>query len=812
MLLAGIAVEGAAFSFDREFDYIIPDSISAKVLPGCRVTVPFGKGSKKRLGIVLSVFEGEKRSGLKSIAELLDEQPLFDGEMTELVRWLKERTFCTLYEAAKAMLPSGMNHKMLLTYTVRSCSEEEISELDSVERALYEFLFNTKGYVKKEKIVKNLGQDAADALDSLLKNGIAVCNTDAVRNVGDASLRMLELNPDCGNMPKLTAKQKTVTDVLADVGSASVREICYYTGVTPAVPGTLVKNGVCRYVDVPIYRLPTEEAGEPEQFEIELTEEQQKAYEHIASATESGEASVSLLYGVTGSGKTSVYLKAIDKVAEMGKDIIVMVPEISLTPQTLSLFRKRYGRSVAVFHSALSAGERLDEWKRVRDGKAHIIVGTRSAVFAPVKSLGLIIIDEEQEHTYKSESSPRYSAIEVAKFRAAKNNCPLVLASATPSVETYANAVSGRYSLLKLTKRYGNAKLPEVVIVDLLREPMAPGCHSISQRLYDALSETLDAGRQAILLINRRGYNTFVACTACGSVVTCPNCSISMTYHNANGRLMCHYCGYSIPFTTKCPTCGEESVRYSGFGTQKIEDDLGRLFPFAKILRMDADTTAGKDSHEKLFKQFSDGDYDIMIGTQMVAKGLNFESVTLVGVISVDQQLFNDDFRSVERTFSLLTQVVGRSGRGEFAGKAVIQTASPENDVIRLGARQDYDAFYNTEIGIRRSLIYPPFCDLCVIGCVGENEMRVKQCCAQALLLIENLIKIDYAGEKIIVLGPMPARVQKVSGKFRHRLIIKCRNSKRFRAMISEVLVKLGSTSAFSAVTLFADINPENIM
>ena len=462
--------------------------------------------------------------------------------------------------------------------------------------------------------------------------------------------------------------------------------------------------------------------------------------------------------------------------------------------------------------SESSAGEKLDEWKRVKRGDAKIVVGTRSAVFAPLENIGLIIIDEEQEHTYKSEQNPRYSAVDVAKFRASKHNCLLLLASATPSVESFANAKQGRYSLQVIRNRYGNAVLPDVITVDMLHEPMAEGSSVISKKLFDELKANVDSSMQSILLINRRGYNTFVACNSCGHVISCPYCSISMTYHTANNRLMCHYCGYSEDFLTVCPECGEKSVRYAGFGTQKIEDELQRLLPGVRVLRMDTDTTAGKDSHERMLGKFADGEYDIMVGTQMVAKGLDFSNVTLAGVISVDQQLYNDDFRSLEKTFSLLTQVVGRSGRGENKGRAVIQTMTPENDVIRLAALQDYESFFDTEIKIRKALIYPPYCDMCVLTFIGENEIKVRAASQYALSQIRALTGGEYKSEKLICLGPGPARVSKVSNKIRHRLIIKCRNTGRLREMISKILIDFGSKTEFSSVTMNADINPESII
>lgn len=506
-----------------------------------------------------------------------------------------------------------------------------------------------------------------------------------------------------------------------------------------------------------------------------------------------------------------VYLRLIDEMLDLGKNVIVMVPEIALTPQTLNLFMNRYGREVAVFHSALSAGQRLDEWKRVKNENVRIVVGTRSAVFAPLENLGLIIIDEEQEHTYKSEQTPRYNARDVARFRCAYHKALLVFSSATPSVETYAKAQAGQYTINKLTKRYSASVLPEVRIVDMLTEALSQSSN-FSEELRSRLQFNLENGKQSILLINRRGYNTFAECRACGHVLTCPSCSISMTYHHANGRLMCHYCGYSEPFTDVCPECGSHDVRYSGTGTQKIEDELAALFPEARILRMDADSTMGRYSHENKLKDFADGKYDILLGTQMVAKGLDFENVTLVGVINADQQLNNDDFRSQERTFDLLTQVVGRAGRGQFEGTAVIQTCNPENDVIQIAARQDYDAFFKDELKTRKMLIYPPYCDICLIGFIGENEPKVRVASQKLADRLKEKLSGEYNDLKIIALISMTARVSKISNKFRYRLILKCKNTKRFRALMSEMLKSTGTDKAFNDVSVYIDINPENIL
>lgn len=810
MKIAKVAVEAAVYSFDKEFDYLIPEQLEAAAKKGCRVTVPFGNGNKKCIGFIFDLADESDGKRLKKISEVIDEKPLLSDEMVKLACWIKDRTFCTLYEAAKAMLPTGINHRMVASYAAnRDADPEKLRKLDSVERELYEYLLNRGVFVKADNAFKAIGiKNDFSLCERLVKKGILIGNLDAVRNLGDLTVKMVRLMPEAADV-KLTKKQKEIVNVLKDIGEASVKELCYFTGLTPAVVNALVKNGVAEFFEQQIINLPDFAGIEPQKEAISLSEEQKNAYDKLLALASGDKAAVSLLYGVTGSGKTSVYMSVIDSVVERGKSVIVMVPEIGLTPQTLSLFCKRYGSEVAVFHSALSVRERLDEWKRVKNGSAKIVIGTRSAVFAPLENLGLIIIDEEQEHTYKSEQTPRYNAIDVAKFRAAYNKCLLLLASATPSVESYASALSGKYELCTLTKRYGNAVLPNVVTVDMRTEEKMPESKAISKTLYNYLKDNLDNGHQSILLINRRGFHTFAACNSCGAVVCCPYCSISMTYHSANNRLMCHYCGHSVPFSDLCPECGENAVRYSGFGTQKIEQELALLFPEARIIRMDTDSTSGKNSHERVLDSFAKGEYDIMIGTQMVAKGLNFPNVTLVGVVSVDQQLYNDDFRSLEKTFSLLTQVVGRSGRGELAGSAVIQTLTPENEIIRLAAKQDYDAFFQTEIRLRKGLVYPPYCDLCVIGFVGNDETIVKFASREALDLLRRHTDGKYKGEKIIALGPMPARVARVNNKFRYRLIIKCRNSANFRKMISEIIIAIGKDSRFSTVTAYADINPD---
>lgn len=625
--------------------------------------------------------------------------------------------------------------------------------------------------------------------------------------IKDKSTKMIRLSEDSTPPVKLTPKQQSVFELLCDVGSAGVSEVCEFCSVGKGVLDNLVKYGICEYFEKEVYRTPYKNVSENgEMSPINLSEVQQNAFNTYLKMMDTG--GTGLLYGVTGSGKTQVYLKLIDEAISRGKDVIVLVPEISLTPQMLYIFHSRYGKKVAVMHSGLSIGERTDEYKRADRGEAKIIVGTRSAVFAPVHNLGLIVMDEEQEHTYKSERTPRYNARDVANFRCRYNNALFLMTSATPSVESYSAAVKGKYVLCEINERYGDSKLPEIVTVDMKKEIAQGNKSPISKTLQSLIADNLDKHKQTILLINRRGYNTFIACNSCGHVITCPNCSISLTYHSYNNRLMCHYCGYSKPLDNVCPECGKNSIRYSGYGTQRIEDELERLFPDASVLRMDADTTSAKFSHQKLFDAFSRGDYDILIGTQMVAKGLDFPSVTLVGVVNADNSLYDESYLANERSFDLITQVVGRSGRRAEAGKAVIQTINPYNDVIEYASKQDYKSFFANEIQLRKLLTYPPFCDIYFISFICEDENKAALC---AKSFFENLVELnrtDYKNVKLIVLGPSPSKISKLKNNYRYGLTLKCKNSKSVRKMLNDILKNIGKIKEYKSVSVSVDLNP----
>ncbi len=804
-----VAVEGLVYHFDAPYSYKIPFELEPYAVTGCRVMVPFGNGNRKKQGLILSVkplFEADDNFKLKSISSVVDDKPLFNEEMLELVIRLKENTFCTLFEAAKAMLPAGIGLNYVISYMSQKVDDNLYSKLSDDEKRIYDYLKDNCKFVKQDKIISDLDLTDNSVLEKLVKKGVLVTNVDAKRKTGDLTIKNIRLSISETEveeiLPLLTVKQKSVMSLLRDIGGASVKEVCYFTGVTQAVITTLIKKGFVEIFDSELYRKPKYDLKGERAPSPELTPTQNKAYEDLLSSYRSGKGSATLLYGVTGSGKTQVFLKLIEQVVADGKGVIVMVPEIALTPQTLGIFYSHFGDSIAVFHSALSAGERIDEWKRVKNGDAKIAIGTRSAVFAPFENLGLIVMDEEQEHTYKSEMSPRYHARDIAKFRCVHHNALLVLASATPSIETYTNAMNGRYGFVKLDKRYGKAVLPEVVTVDISDTKGA-----ISNELYTAIEECLEKKQQAILLMNRRGFNTFASCTACKTVLTCPNCSISLTYHSANKRLMCHYCGHSRSYTDVCPECGEKSVTYAGFGTQKIEEELADIFPNARILRMDADTTMARYSYQEKLTAFANGEYDILLGTQMVAKGLDFPRVTLVGIISIDQQLYNDDFRSSEKAFDLLTQVIGRSGRGECEGKAYIQTVLPDNDIIELSAAQDYESFYKTESIIRKSMVYPPYCDICTVTFTSEHNSKAYTGAKAFFEMLKNGVSVDYKDVKINVLGPIQPRVGKISNKYRYVLTIKCKNNKRFRSMMSDLLVKYMRASQNNGVTAVIDIN-----
>lgn len=813
-VVAGVVVEKTVYRFDKPFDYSVPSELIDACKVGCRVIVPFGRGNTKRQGVVLYLSKGAQNTDnteIKNIISVVDKKPLLTEELLGIVKWLKSHTFCTYYDAVKTLLPFGLNIKMVSTLKLaENISAERLASLSKTENDVITFLRKKGGTAEKTALLNGLKLTDDSVISGLLNSGVIVIDSTAKQNMRDPMVSMVSLAVAASDLPKLTAKQKAVVDFLDEVNTAGVKEVAYYAGVTQAVITTLEKKGILNIFSMPAIQTFKQNISE-KASEIILTDEQQKAYDSLLLEFNSKASKTSLLYGVTGSGKTSIFLKLVDYTIANGKSAIVMVPEIALTPQTLSKFKARYGDKVAVFHSAMSLGQRMEEWKKAASGRAVVAIGTRSAVFAPLKNIGIIIMDEEQEHTYKSEQSPRFHARDVASVRCKYHNAMLLLASATPSVESYCHAIEGRYGLVTLKNRYGNAVLPSVVTVDMRQELAVGNTGIISRALAAELAKTIENKKQAILLLNRRGHNTYISCPACGHVFNCENCSISLTYHSANKKLMCHYCGTSHSLPQECPNCKNKKLRFSGVGTQRADEEIASMFPNARILRLDADTTLTRDAFEKGLTAFANGEYDIMLGTQMVAKGLDFPNVTLVGVLSADQSMHSDDFRALERTFSLLTQVIGRSGRGTEKGIAIVQTHEPENDIIGLACNQDYNGFYSTEILTRRLMIYPPYCDIVMLGisAVGSEITRI------AALKLFELIKTDLENQKddikMIILGPTAANVPRVNSKYRQRIILKTKNTQKFREFLHKILLEFYAVSD-KMVSVFVDINPESII
>ncbi len=813
--VVSVAVDQSVFMTDRPYSYLIPPHHVGKAKIGCRVLVPFGNGNVRKTGVILGFSEPEDDRKLKSLVSVLDDEPILSEDMIKLASFIKEQTFCTWYNAVRVLLPPGINYKVRQEFELSESADSVYTTLDGELKSLADYMVNIKKAVSKETAYQALGfSEESILMEKLVSKGFAVRVGTAVRNVGDASLKMVRLTEasnDLSNV-KLTPKQKQLMAVLRDLECCSVKELCYFTGLTQVVISGLCKKGLAEIFDQEYYRNPykgKEKILEPQK---ELTESQTVAFNQLMIDYNRPEGVTSLLYGVTGSGKTQVFLKMCDEVVKEGKGVIVMVPEIALTPQTLGIFHRRFGDKVAVFHSAMSQGQRLDEWKRVKRGKALVAVGTRSAVFAPVQNLGLIIMDEEQEHTYKSEMSPYFHARDIARYRIAQTKGLLILSSATPSIESYSMALAGKYSLCKLPSRFGTATLPEVEVVDMREETARGNSGIVSNLLFDRIDEALKSKHQAILLLNRRGYNTYISCTQCGHVINCENCSISMTYHSANNRLMCHYCGKSLPYADKCPQCGAERMKYTGLGTQKAEAELEALFPNAKILRMDADSTMTRNDYEKNLKAFADGEYDIMLGTQMVAKGLDFPKVTVVGVLNADIAMHSSDFRSYERTFSLLTQVVGRSGRGTDKGTAVIQTIEPDSKIIELAANQDYESFYSSEIMTRKLMIYPPYCDIATVSFMGTERKYTEDAASNYFDLLKSTVSSGYTDVKLIILGPTAAAVPKINNNYRYKLIIKYKNSQKFRELMQKVTADYNATAYSKKVTASLNVNPDSII
>ena len=808
-----VAVSAAPYSIDKPYSYLVPDALVAAAVPGVRVMVPFGRGNKESEGLILARVQEPKLPGSKAIRQILDPEPVLDKAGIDLALWMRGRYFCTVFEAVKTILPAGLWYGLREIWSLAMAPEAARSAAVGIPGAwqVLDLLEKQGGKADIRVLRDALGDGAEKPLKAMKKAEILACETDAKRKIADKSHRMVELAVNTEDAYALTEPKRRsaparyeVVNFLATAGRTPAAEVSYYTGASARTLKTMEKAGLIAFSEEEELRVPSLDDVEPGP-EIVLNEEQQRAFEEVLGRVQAAKQSVTLLHGVTGSGKTQVYLRLVQETLALGKTAMVLVPEIVLTPQMMRKFSSYFGSRVAMLHSSLKMTERYDQWKRIRRGEVDVVLGTRSALFAPLKNLGLIIMDEEQEGSYQSENVPRYDAREVAKYLCVREKAALVFGSATPTVETAWAVEQGSYQKALLRRRYNENALPEVLIADLRQEILNGNPGLISTTLRQELEKNLAAGEQSILFLNRRGSSRMLLCGECGYVPQCPRCSTAMTYHSANGRLMCHYCGHSEPAADTCPECGGW-MKHVGAGTQKVEEELRELFPEAGILRMDADTTAG--GHEEILQTFERERVPILLGTQMVAKGLDFENVTLVGVLSADISLYVDNYRAAERTFSLLTQVVGRAGRGGKTGRAVIQTYTPGNDVIRCAARQDYDAFYESEIRMRRLRRYPPFADLFTVTVSGTEEGRVLRAAVSVRETLRQLCRRpELAAGEPEVLGPAPAPVVKVNNRFRYRCTLVGKNDKATREMLAWLQKDFAKDSANRGMNLFVDHN-----
>ncbi len=817
MNIAKIVVAAAVYAIDKPYDYLVPPALEESCVPGVRVAVPFGSGNRRSEGVVLEIQELETPPDyqLKPVESVLDPEPLLDEGMLRLAAFLRERYFCTFYDAVRAMLPAGLwfhaKDQIVLTAAGQEADFEKKFPGCPEAVTIGNHLQDVGGQAPEEELRKLFGKEALEAgLKKLRARKLVLSQGSLIRNIGDKTEKVatLAVSPQEATRYAATRKraplQKAVLEMLAVVGSCSVKELSYFTGASSATMNALEQAGYLTLSHREVFRRPKlPEKAEPEP--LILRPEQQKAFEEIRNHLAEPK-SVTLLYGVTGSGKTAVYLRLIESVLEQGRTALVLVPEIALTPQLMETFMRRFGDRVAVLHSALQTGQRYDEWKRIRSGKATVVIGTRSAVFSPLKNLGLIVLDEEHESSYKSEMTPRYHAREVAIWRGAREGAGVVLGSATPSLTSMYLAKTGVYHLSELRQRYNGKTMPRVILTDMKEELRNGNATSISETLRLEMEQNFKTGQQTILYLNRRGASRTMLCPICGNVPGCPRCSVSLTYHSANDRLMCHYCGYSQPASKACPECGS-TYRLVGTGTQRVEQEVRALWPNIETIRMDADTVSASNPHEAILNKFRQEKIPVMIGTQMVTKGLNFPNVTLVGVLDGDSSLYTDDFRAAEITFSKITQVVGRAGRGELPGRAVIQTMTPENQVLLQAACQDYDAFYETELPLRQLQGCPPYGDILVVSFFASMEREAADGARRFREALEQYLW-QYQGGKILLMGPAPARVVRVMNRYRYQLTLVGKNTKPLRTILSGLMIRFKKDKINKTITVSVDVNP----
>lgn len=828
---AGIHILDAPYHIDHEFDYFIPPQFRSDLFRGDFVAVPFGTSNRRKLGIVVSLKDSADNKNIecKPIVDVCDKSLSLSDELLGLCEFLKEHTLCSIGDAVKVAVPIATFSKLEEIFLPTSSAG---SVKDETADLVLQYI-SAKGSARLSLLKSKFGPATESAVKKLLSAGLIYrdfeLNESSEKSLSRYSLAISTQAAKkiaLGDNPSTklrSEKQKEVLAYLADASSSDGEEekvILTACGAAKSHLTALVDKGLVAKHTVSVNR-NLEFLENAKRFEttlqkdIVLNDEQSAAYDKLKLLSDDESAKAALLFGVTGSGKTSVMMKIIDHTLKKGKGVILLLPEIALTPQSLSIFYARYGKRVAVLHSALSLGEKFDAHKRIKRGEADLVIGTRSAIFAPVKDLGLIIIDEEHEHTYKSDMNPKYHTRDVARYRCYRNNALMLLASATPSFESYKKAKEGTYELITLKNRYGGATLPGTVVVDMREEIKAGNPSLLSSLVCEKLVKNTREKNQSILFLNRRGYNNFISCRTCGEVIKCPVCSVSMTYHTekrsyGDGYLSCHWCGRRMPLPAECPSCNNRNLLGMGYGTQRIEQEITELLPMANIIRMDTDTTSGKDSYEQMLSKFRNHEADVLLGTQMVTKGHDFPDVTLVGVLLADSSLHLDDYRASERTFAMLTQVIGRAGRSKKSGIAVIQTNNPDSECIKLACRQDYESFYETEIKLRKLLVFPPFCDIALVSLSSSDEQGLLKASTMLSEKLTNTIREKYAELPFIVYGPFEAPIYKVENKYRMRMVIKCSLNKRTRAMFSEILC-LFEKSLPKNITISMDFNPSNI-
>ena len=837
-LFASVHILDVPYHADRAYDYFVPPELRPHITVGTLVCVPYGNANRKVPAVVTNLSDTCAFENVKPILSCLTSGAALNEEMMALCAFLKEHTLCTIGDAVRAAVPAAAISKTAVYYSAIPAEDaaEKLSRLGDKAAFVYSFIA-ARDKVSQARLRTEFGPECAELAASLHKHGLISAQTEIKENRTEKKRRFFSLSDGLTNADALenalakmrSPAQASILRTLSQNGEMSEEDLVAVTGTSRVQISSLLKKGQIVERTEDSFRDPFAEKILPSDVgDSPLSEEQSAAYDTLRSLYESGEAKAALLHGVTGSGKTRVILSMIDRVLEDRRGVIILVPEISLTPQMVGIFLARYGERVAVIHSSLSAGERYDAWRRIRDGLADVVIGTRSAIFAPLSSVGLIVIDEEQEHTYKSDANPKYLAHDVARFRCAHHKALMLLASATPSVNSYYKAKSGKYSLIEMKQRYGRATLPHVIVTDMRGEAGGGTLSPLGHVLKDRLTETVAADKQAIVFLNRRGYNSFISCRKCGEALKCPNCSVSLTYHvfralgsgeteedygktrAERGTLSCHYCGYRTRVPEKCPSCQSEHFHFRGYGTQMLEAEMAKLDPAPRVIRMDMDTTQSKFSHEELLSQFRRGEADVLLGTQMVTKGHDFPDVTLVGVINADSSMYLDDYRASERTFAMLTQVIGRAGRADAPGVAVVQTFNPTSDIITLASNQDYGEFYRREIRLRQALVFPPFCDIAVVTLASRDEALLSGATVRLREWVRDAVAGPYADLKLIVFGPFEAPVYKIQGVCRNRLVIKCRLNRRSREMLAHILTDFGKNVG-KRLSISVDLNPNTL-